>query len=84
MSEQNQARILEEIRDLLREQGARQQQAIALQQQALANQEQAVAQHVKAVQTQRRVLRLIVPAIGAIILVVFVLLLRLLGTWSCR
>ena len=84
MSEQNQARILEEIRDLLREQGARQQQAIGLQQLALANQEQAVAQHVKAVQTQRRVLRLFVPAIGAIILVVFVLLLRLFGTWSCR
>ena len=83
MSEQDSTRVLEEIRELLREQGARQQRAIAMQEEALASQKQAIAQQVNAVQTQRRVLRLVVPAIGGVIVAIFILIVKLLGAWSC-
>ena len=48
--------LLREIRDLLRQQGERQQHAIAVQQEAVANQ-------LAAIRTQRRALRLLVPLV---------------------
>lgn len=83
MSDQDSTRILEEIRELLREQGARQQRAIAMQEEALARQQQAVSQHANALQASRRVLRLVVPAIGGVIVAIFILIVKLLGVWSC-
>jgi len=69
MDEERVVRVLEEIRDLLREQGARQQAAVADQQRAL--------------EAYRRMLRRLVPglaaAIGLVLLILLLLLWRLRG-----
>jgi len=69
MSDEPVARLLEEIRDLLREQGARQQEAVGAQRHA--------------VEAYRRVLRRVVPVIAvALVLVLIVLLLLVARLWG--
>ena len=69
MLDERAVRLLEEIRDLLREQGARQQEAVAGQRQAE--------------EAYRRVLRRVVPLIAvALVLVLVVLLLLVVRLWG--
>ena len=69
MVDEQAVRVLEEIRDLLREQGARQQEAVGAQRQA--------------VEAYRRVLRRVVPLIAvALVLVIVVLLLLVARLWG--
>lgn len=69
MSDEQAVRLLEEIRDLLREQGARQQEAVNAQRQA--------------VEAYRKVLRRVVPLIAvALVLVLVVLLLLVARLWG--
>ena len=63
-------RLLAEIRDLLREQGRRQQQALDVQQRSYELQQQAVATQAVAVRTQRGALRVLIPIVVALVLLV--------------
>ena len=74
MSDDQVIRLLEEIRDLQREQAERQRQMLALQQQAVANQLESVAKQKEAIDTYRRVLRRLVPPLFVALVLVFLLL----------
>ena len=66
-------RLLEEIRDLQREQAARQAEMFALQQRAVENQFASVAVQGQAVDMQRRIMKRLMPALTVIVLAVIVL-----------
>ncbi|HEU0013457.1 MAG TPA: hypothetical protein VFQ45_07220 [Longimicrobium sp.] len=61
MADETPAELLAEIRDLLREQGARQAQALEVQRMSFELQQRAVASQSSAVQLQRRVIRVLIP-----------------------
>jgi hypothetical protein len=63
-------RLLEELRDLAREQAARQQRALALQEEALAQQRGAIETQHRAVEIQRRALRGLVPLLLVVALII--------------
>ena len=87
MADQNSVRVLEDIRDLLRQQGERQrqliemhQQSMRMQEQAMATQQRAVENQLQAVDLHRRMTRRLVPAIlgvsGLIVLLLPLLFIR--------
>lgn len=81
MSDDQTIRLLEEIRDLLRDQGERQRRMHALQEQAVANQLESVEKQKEAVEAYRRVLRRVVPPLMVALALVFVLLLVMMMRW---
>ena len=68
-------RLLEEIRDLQREQSARQAEMFALQQRAVQNQFESVAVQGQAVDLQRRVMRRLLPVFTVVVLALIALVL---------
>ena len=72
-------RLLEEIRDLQREQAARQAEMFALQQRAVENQFASVEVQGQAVAMQRTILKRLMPALTVIVLAVIAL--ALLWLW---
>lgn len=66
-------RLLEEIRDLQREQSARQAEMFALQRKAVENQFASVEVQGQAVAMQRRIMKLLMPALTVIVLAVVAL-----------
>ena len=80
MTDDRTLRLLEEIRDLQREQSARQAEMFALQQRAVANQLESVATQGEAVAMQRRIMRRLLPALTTMVFLVVVLALAWL--WS--
>lgn len=77
MTDERAIRLLEEIRDLQREQSARQAEMFALQQRAVENQLESVAVQGQAVALQRRVMRRLLPVFTIVVLVLVALVL----TW---
>ena len=73
MTDERAVKLLEEIRDLQREQSVRQAEMFALQQRAVANQLESVATQGEAVAMQRRIMRRLLPALTAVVLLVIVL-----------
>jgi hypothetical protein len=78
VSDERVVRLLEELRDLAREQAARHQQVLVMQEQMVANQNQAIANQRAAVENQRMVFRRFRPVIGGILGLIVVVLLILL------
>jgi cobalamin biosynthesis Mg chelatase CobN len=66
-------RLLEEIRDLQREQSARQAEMFALQKRAVENQFASVEVQGQAVAMQRRAMKRLLPALTVVVLAVIVL-----------
>ena len=66
-------RLLEEIRDLQREQSARQAEMFALQQRAVQNQLESVAVQGQSVDMQRRIVKRLMPALTIVVLAVIAL-----------
>jgi hypothetical protein len=66
-------RLLEEIRDLQRQQSARQAEMFALQRQSVENQLASVAVQGQAVDLQRRAMKHLLPALTVIVLAVIAL-----------
>jgi type VI protein secretion system component VasF len=66
-------RLLEEIRDLQREQSARQAEMFALQQRAVENQLASVEVQGQAVAMQRRIMKRLMPALTVVVLAVIAL-----------
>ena len=75
MTDERAIRLLEEIRDLQREQASRQAEMFALQQGAVQNQLQSVAVQGQAVDLQRRVMRRLLPVFTIVVLVLVALVL---------
>ncbi len=73
MTDDRTLRLLEEIRDLQREQSARQAEMFALQQRAVQNQLESVAVQGQAVDMQRRIVKRLMPALTIVVLAVIVL-----------
>jgi hypothetical protein len=73
LSDERAIRLLEEIRDLQREQSARQAEMFALQRRAVENQLASVAVQGEAVAMQRRAMKRLLPALTVIVLAVIVL-----------
>ncbi len=73
MTDDRTLRLLEEIRDLQREQSARQAEMFALQQRAVENQLESVAVQGQAVDMQRRIVKRLMPALTIVVLAVIVL-----------
>ncbi len=73
MTDERALRLLEEIRDLQREQSARQAEMFALQQRAVQNQLESVAVQGQAVDMQRRIVKRLMPALTIVVLMVIVL-----------
>lgn len=73
MTDERALRLLEEIRDLQREQSARQAEMFALQQRAVENQLESVAVQGQAVDMQRRIVKRLMPALTIVVLMVIVL-----------
>jgi type VI protein secretion system component VasF len=73
MTDDRTLRLLEEIRDLQREQSARQAEMFALQQRAVQNQLESVAVQGQSVDMQRRIVKRLMPALTIVALAVIVL-----------
>jgi t-SNARE complex subunit (syntaxin) len=70
--------LLEELRDLAREQAARHQRVLTIQEQMVANQNQAIAHQRDVVENQLKAFRRFRPVIGGILGLIIVILLILL------
>ena len=73
MTDDRTLRLLEEIRDLQREQSARQAEMFALQQRAGQNQLESVAVQGGSVDMQRRIVKRLMPALTIVVLAVIAL-----------
>lgn len=73
MTDDRTLRLLEEIRDLQREQSARQAEMFALQQRAVQNQLESVAVQGQSVDMQRRIVKRLMPALTIVVLAVIAL-----------
>ena len=78
MSDERVVRLLEELRDLAREQAARHQRGSTIQEQMVANQNQAIAHQRDVVENQRKAFRRFRPVIAGILGLIIVVLLILL------
>ncbi|HEU4648730.1 MAG TPA: hypothetical protein VFS33_06685 [Gemmatimonadales bacterium] len=70
MADPQTVRLLEELRDLARDQAARQERALALQEEALAQQRGAIETQRRSVEIQRRALRSLVPLVFVVGLII--------------
>ena len=73
MTDERALKLLEEIRDLQREQSARQAEMFALQQRAVQNQLESVAVQGQSVDMQRRIVKRLMPALTIVVLAVIAL-----------
>ena len=73
MTDERAVKLLEEIRDLQREQSARQAEMFALQQRAVQNQLESVAVQGQSVDMQRRIVKRLMPALTIVVLAVIAL-----------
>ena len=73
MTDDRTLRLLEEIRDLQREQSARQAEMFALQQRAVQNQLESVAVQGQSYDIQRRIVKRLMPALTIVVLAVIAL-----------
>lgn len=78
MSDERMVRLLEELRDLAREQAARHQRVLTIQEQMVANQNQAIAHQRDVVENQRKAFRRFRPVIAGILGLIIPILLILL------